>query len=95
MRLGDACLFGLDWGSSSDLYRQALMETADDAVRARCQVGLAVASRALREASLRDRCRTHEPPSSWQSACDRSPSPMLSPRWHCAISSSHEGFHGP
>ena len=48
MRLGDACLFGLDWGSSSDLYRQALMETADDAVRARCQAGLAVASRALR-----------------------------------------------
>ena len=49
MRLGDACLFGgLDWRSSSDLYQQALTETADDAVRAKCQVGLAVASQALR-----------------------------------------------
>ena len=47
-RLGDACLFGLDWRSSSDLYRQALTETADDAVRAKCQVGLAVVSQALR-----------------------------------------------
>jgi DNA-binding NarL/FixJ family response regulator len=44
-RLADAYLYGVDWRSSAETYRQALAETGtDDGLRARCEIGLATAS---------------------------------------------------
>ncbi|MGH2921361.1 MAG: ATP-binding protein [Gaiellaceae bacterium] len=44
-RLGDAYLYGVDWRSSAETYRQALAENGiDDALRAKCEIGLATAS---------------------------------------------------
>jgi DNA-binding CsgD family transcriptional regulator len=47
-RLADAYLYGLDWRSCADTYRQALDEEgADDVLRAKCEIGLAIASQLL------------------------------------------------
>lgn len=47
-RLADAYLYGLDWRSCADTYRLALDEAGtDNVLRARCEVGLAVASQLL------------------------------------------------
>jgi DNA-binding CsgD family transcriptional regulator/tetratricopeptide (TPR) repeat protein len=47
-RLADAYLYGLDWRSSAATYRSALEEgETDDVLRARCEVGLALASELL------------------------------------------------
>ena len=47
-RLADAYLYGVDWRSSADMYRRALdEEAADDQLRAKCEIGLAVTSQLL------------------------------------------------
>jgi DNA-binding CsgD family transcriptional regulator len=47
-RLADAYLYGVDWRSCADTYRQALDEgSADDALRAKCEIGLALTSQLL------------------------------------------------
>jgi DNA-binding CsgD family transcriptional regulator len=47
-RLADAYIYGVDWRSAADTYRLAHDEAgADDVLRAKCEVGLAVTSRLL------------------------------------------------
>ena len=57
-RIADAYMYGVDWGSSAEMYRRALdEEAADDVVRAKCEIGLAVTSQLL-EISI-DEIRRH------------------------------------